>query len=69
MKAVLIEKENEDLLVVKFEYEPELVEKIKTIDGRNWNSERKYWTVPNTEAVLEKICEVFSDEDFLLMER
>lgn len=66
MTAVLIEKENVDLLVVKFEYQPELVEKIKTIDGRNWNFERKHWALPNTETVLEKICEVFSDEDLFI---
>jgi hypothetical protein len=35
MTAVLIEKASEAILEVKFEYQPELVEKVKTIDGRH----------------------------------
>jgi hypothetical protein len=50
----------------RFEYEPELVEKVKTIDGRNWNSERKYWTVPNNTTVIEKLCGVFRDTELFI---
>jgi len=34
---------------VSFPYNPAFVEKIKTIKGRKWHPEGKYWSFPNTE--------------------
>jgi hypothetical protein len=31
---------------VRFDYDPRIVEKIKNIEGRKWDSYGKYWTVP-----------------------
>lgn len=49
--------------MVSFPYAPELVEKVKTIEGRRWNKDKKYWSFPNTDGTLEKILEVFKDEE------
>jgi len=53
MATVLIEKESNNQISVKFVYHPGLVMKIKEIDGRSWHPEKKYWTVPNTRPVIE----------------
>jgi hypothetical protein len=39
-------------LVVRFPYSPECVAKIKTVAGRRWHPEGKYWTVPTTDGAL-----------------
>jgi len=33
-------------IVVTFSYNPLLVEKIKTIPGDRWDSEKKFWSFP-----------------------
>jgi hypothetical protein len=44
----------------------QLVAKVKTIEGRKWHPDKKYWTVPYSEGVIEKILEVFDGEDIHL---
>lgn len=51
---------NNDKLYIKFDYDKEKVRKIKTINGRQWEPDEKYWTVPYTEESIDKITEVFS---------
>ena len=46
-----------------FRYDPEFVEKIKTIPGHRWHPEEKHWSFPNSDGTLEKILEVFEGED------
>ncbi|MFW6247118.1 MAG: hypothetical protein ACOC22_03050 [bacterium] len=43
--AIRITKvENE--LNIKFRYSPELVNKIRSVSGRWWHVDKKYWSVP-----------------------
>ena len=42
-------------LIVEFPYSPERVERIKSIPGRWWHREEKYWTVPHTEGMVERL--------------
>ncbi len=60
--TVLIEMENKKQIGVKFEYKTEFVEKIKKIEGRNWNFEGKYWTLPNTEIIISHLFQIFEKE-------
>jgi len=48
---------------VAFRYDPEFVEKIKTIPGHRWHPEEKHWSFPNSDGTLGKILEVFEGED------
>jgi len=34
-------------IVVSFPYDPLIVAKIKTIEGRRWNAAEKHWSFPN----------------------
>jgi site-specific recombinase XerD len=58
-----ITKSSTGELRVNFPYDPELVEKIKTIPGRRWVLEEKCWTVPDTESVIKKIISLFGIEE------
>jgi hypothetical protein len=53
-------------LIFSSKYDPLLVEKVKTIEGRKWHPAEKYWSVPYSEGIVEKIKEVFNGEDIKL---
>jgi integrase/recombinase XerD len=55
-------KDKENNLMVSFPYNPQFVEKIKSIKGHRCHPERKYWGFPNSNEILEKILEVFEYE-------
>ena len=66
MEKANIGKDSSGRIVVSFPYDPFLIEKVKTIDGRRWHPEQKHWSFPDTDGVLEKILKVFGDEDIHL---
>lgn len=59
--SVKIDK-TEDFLVVKFDYSPERIIKIKTICGYKWEVSEKVWTVPYTEENLEALKKLYKNE-------
>jgi hypothetical protein len=59
---IKILKGKQDNLMVSFPYNPQFVEKIKTIKGHRWHPEEKYWSFPSSNGTLEKILEVFESE-------
>jgi len=59
---IRILKEESGRIKVSFPYNPFLVEKVKAIEGRRWHPEEKFWSVPNTPDVLEKLLRIFGDE-------
>jgi integrase/recombinase XerD len=48
-------------LIVKFAYDQDLVDKIRTITGRRWDQKNKIWLIPNRDEVLQQFQEVFKD--------
>jgi len=50
-------------IVVSFPYDPSIVKKIKTIEGRRGRPAEKHWSFPNTDTILEKISQVFGDKE------
>ena len=66
MATVLIEKENEDRISVKFEFRRDLIDKIRKVDGRNWLPGYKYWTVPNNEKTVRQLFDVFQGEEIFI---
>jgi site-specific recombinase XerD len=62
----VIGKDDSGRTTVSFKYDPQLVEKVKTIEGRKWHPAEKYWSFPNTDGTLEKILDVFKDEEIHL---
>ena len=52
-----------DRLIIHLPYTPERVAKIRTVPGRRWHSEGKYWSVPYTDGIVERLLNLFSDEE------
>jgi len=46
-----------DLLVIRFAYNADLVGKVKTLSGRRWNAFDKYWTATITVDNLQRLQE------------
>lgn len=49
---------------VKFDYSPELIKKIRQIT-RHWNPDGKYWLVEHNQATLQRIFDLFTDEELI----
>ncbi|PIQ45253.1 MAG: hypothetical protein COW04_08670 [Deltaproteobacteria bacterium CG12_big_fil_rev_8_21_14_0_65_43_10] len=64
--VVTISKDFSDRITVSFPYDPQLVKKVKTIDGRKWHRDEKYWSFPSSDGTLEKILRVFEGEEIHL---
>ena len=61
LKSVIkISKLEQNRIALSFLYNPEFVQKIKTIKGYRWHPEGKYWSFPNSE--LERVLSVFDGE-------
>ncbi|MGB9721069.1 MAG: site-specific tyrosine recombinase/integron integrase [bacterium] len=60
-KIIQVRKET-GFIKVTFPYNPEFVEKIKSIKGHHWHPEGRYWSFPNSGGILKKILEVFEGE-------
>jgi hypothetical protein len=63
MAEVNISKDLYRRIAVSFPYDSSIITKIKTIEGRRWHPVEKHWTFPNRNGVLDKVFEVFVDED------
>jgi site-specific recombinase XerD len=59
---VTISKDVSGRITVSFPYDAQLVEKVKTIYGRKWHKDKKYWSFPNSDGTLEKILKAFEGE-------
>ena len=53
-------------LKILLPYSPERVEKIKTVSGRRWHKEEKYWSVPHFDKAVEKLQQLFAGEQVLV---
>lgn len=42
----MIVSENDNLLEIRFPYHPAIIKRIKEVNGRRWNPEKKCWTIP-----------------------
>lgn len=60
--SVIIDKSGDSLLI-KFDYSPERIAKIKTICGYWWNASEKVWTVPHTDGNLKALKELYKNEN------
>lgn len=62
LNIIRVQKDKNGFQKVSFPYNPQFVQKIKTIDGHRWHPEGKYWSFPDTDGTLERILEVFKGE-------
>ena len=60
---VIITKDQSGRLTVTFPYNSAVVEKIRTIQGRRWHPEGKYWSFPDNEEILAQLLEIFAGKE------
>lgn len=46
--------------VLSFDYDEEIINKVKTIQGRKWNGDIKKWILPDNENTIDKISKLSS---------
>lgn len=63
MTRIRIEQGEPGWVKVLFPYDPVLVDKIKTVPGRQYNYDEKYWSVPFSERIESQLANLFSPED------
>jgi hypothetical protein len=59
--AVFIDRK-ENVLIVRFDYSPSRVEKIKTFRDYKWIPENRFWTIPYSQNNLDNLKELFKGE-------
>jgi len=62
MARVKIEAGKFGKVIIRVPYNLELISKIKSLEGREWNAEGKYWTVPISKNMLNLLLRLFKHE-------
>jgi hypothetical protein len=60
--VIVLGKDVSGSITVSFQYDPQLVQKVRTIEGRKWHPAEKHWSFPDSDGTLEKILKVFEGE-------
>ena len=58
---VKIEFGKNDKIIIRVPYNQELRKKVKTISGRRWNPQGKYWEAPYSEDLIAKLQSLFGE--------
>lgn len=60
---------NDTEILVKFNYSPDRVKKIKTIPFHHWDSNERVWRLKNTDKTINLILKVFCYEEVILEDK
>lgn len=60
--SISISRGDNGLLYIGLPYIQDLVDKIKTVEGRTWVPNIKQWTVPDTRKAIQELAAVFAGE-------
>lgn len=61
MPKVEVRKINGEI-AISFPYDPALVAKVKVIQGRRWHPKKRYWGLPYSDNVLERVLSTFGGD-------
>jgi site-specific recombinase XerD len=61
IKARVEKIENVNRLILNFDYDIEIINQIKTIEGRKWSSSGKFWHIPYSSNALVNLNMQFSN--------
>jgi len=62
---VRIELGKNKRIMINVPYDEDLINKVKSIRGRKWNPEGKYWEVPYEEGIISKHKSLFGENIFI----
>lgn len=54
-----------DKLSLSFKYDKRTIDKIKSIEGRKWDTFNKYWTIPNNINSINDIKKLFKKSEII----
>lgn len=63
MAEVNVGRDMSGKITVSFPYNQSCVAKVKTIEGRKWDSEKKQWVFPDSDVILQKIIQIFDNDE------
>lgn len=63
--SIKLEKGQPGHLLLSFDYDEEIINKIKTIPGRKWYADIKKWVLPDNKNTIDKIRKLFSHFEFI----
>lgn len=63
LSKVKVSRDNSGRLTVAFPYDPALIAKVKTIEGYKWEPDKRYWSFQNSDRILNKILQVFAEDN------
>jgi len=66
MGRIVLRPAGEGRIAVAFRYDERLVEKIKGVAGRRWHGQERYWSVPATPGMVERLAELFAGEEVVV---
>lgn len=67
--AKLVKHQDESRIALYFEYNPQLIEEIKKIQGRRWSQTLKAWHIPATKENRKRYQLPLFDADYLSEEK
>jgi len=53
------------VIQVGFEYDPEIIRKIKTVQGARWRPGERKWLVPESDGRLQDLKELLSEYEIV----
>jgi integrase len=59
--VVSIARHSEEFLVVRFPFDPKVVESMRTVPGRRWSAGDQAWLIPNGRAEGERLLDALYD--------
>lgn len=63
--SIKLEKGQPGHLLLSFDYDEEIINKIKTIPGRKWDADIKKWVLPDNKNTIDKIRKLFPHFEFI----
>jgi len=56
--SIIALNEEGTLMTLRFKYDPEVIQRIRKIQNRQWDSVGRFWTVPATKENLEQVMRI-----------
>lgn len=65
--TIEVYKIEDGFIAVKFSYSQDRVTRVKKIQGARWSPDKRYWTLRDNPKTIEKLKDVFDNEEVKLM--
>lgn len=59
IELIPVTLKDEQVISIRFKYNKQIIEKIRTIPGRKWNPEERYWYIPKNKFSLQEFVKCF----------